>query len=474
MPKSPILAAALFAAAAIIPAGAQELTPGRLLERVPCRTSGHSYALYLPAAYTAQKRWPAIYCFDPGGNGAVPARLLLESAERLGWIVIGSNNSRNGPAQAAVEAARILWNETAFLAIDRRRVYAAGFSGGAHVALAAAVMFEPPLAGVLACSNGLPAGLSAAEFPAGTVFFTSAGLSDFNYRPVMRLTEQLQEHGLTVECELFPSFHTWPPMAVLYHALEWFEVQAMRAKTRPRDEDLAARVLERLRAGILEAERRGRPAEALEGWTRLIRAWEGLDDLPEARARAQALRNSPRLPIDQKRRGDEQRREQEQWDQLSRSWTRLWAPAAEPAAHSRRIAALGVRELRRTAEKRAGTPEGDAAQRLLGLLSAEAQARGQETLAAGRFDDAILCFEIVEAVRPGRPAPLYNLACAHCRAGDRKKGLEYLQRAVEAGFRNFELLAADEDLKPLRGDPAFARLIERLRGLPVSSSGPGP
>src|SRR6185369_2366319 len=49
------------------------LTRGAIIERVVCRAdASQSYALFLPASYTPQKRWPIIYCFDPAARGRVP------------------------------------------------------------------------------------------------------------------------------------------------------------------------------------------------------------------------------------------------------------------------------------------------------------------------------------------------------------------------------------------------------------------
>src|ERR1051325_8239643 len=55
----------------------------------------NSYALYLPSTYPAQKRWPLLLVFDPFGRGETGVKLFHEAAEKYGFIVVGSNNSRN-------------------------------------------------------------------------------------------------------------------------------------------------------------------------------------------------------------------------------------------------------------------------------------------------------------------------------------------------------------------------------------------
>ncbi|MBN2346451.1 MAG: hypothetical protein JXO51_08660 [Candidatus Aminicenantes bacterium] len=453
----------LLAVLAPFPARAAELSPGRVLERVPCRTPGHSYALYLPSKYPGQKRWPVIVCFDPGGNGAVPVRLFRDAAEERGWIVVGSNNSRNGPFEPNIKAAQIIWDELGGMAVDERRVYTAGFSGGAQMALLPAASPDCRLAGVLACSNKLPDGISPAQLHRGTVYFTVVGIHDFNYWPVMDLSDQLRAYGLISEHATFAGPHAWPPADLLRQALEWFDVQASRNLARPRDEELAKRVRERSQAGIRQLEKEGLLADALEAWERLSLAWRGMGEVPEAEARIRALRDSPPLRKAQNARAARRRREMEGLDRLVRQWARLWRAEDNALPQSQRIAALGIRSLRRSAAKKKGTAEGDSAQRLLGHLLAQAQGRGYDALGAGRWDDAVFCFAVAAEILPGHPLALYNLACANCRAGERHKALQYLQQAVDAGFRDLDLLSSDEDLKTLRGDPAFVRLVERLR-----------
>ena len=58
---------------------------------------------------------------------------------------------------------------------------------------------------------------------------------------------------------------------------------------------------------------------------------------------------------------------------------------------------------------------------------------------------------------------LYNLACLSARRGDRAAAIDWLGRSVTHGWSHADQIAADEDLKPLRGDPAFEALIAQAR-----------
>ena len=58
---------------------------------------------------------------------------------------------------------------------------------------------------------------------------------------------------------------------------------------------------------------------------------------------------------------------------------------------------------------------------------------------------------------------MYNLACVAALRGDRRQALDWLARAVDHGLKDADHMAKDDDLKSLRGDPAFEALVARAR-----------
>ena len=135
MVRSAIFPAALLLLAA---ASAADLPKGRIIDRVVCSAAARqSYALYLPSAYSAARTWPVLYCLEPSARGRLPLERFQEGAEKYGYIVAGSYNSRNGPMALASEALQAMWRDThETLSIDDRRAYLAGMSGGARAATA--------------------------------------------------------------------------------------------------------------------------------------------------------------------------------------------------------------------------------------------------------------------------------------------------------------------------------------------------
>lgn len=244
-PKS-VLAASAFVALALIGANsaqaAEALPKGRVIDRVVCaRTPTQAYALYVPTEYTNTRRWPVIFCFDPGARGGIPVERLHEAAERFGYIVVGSLNSRNGPLPENTAAARAMVDDVgARFALDPARVYTAGMSGGARAATEFALAGWSK--GVIACSAGFPEDVyDTMPRRLAFVFFGTAGYTDGNYRELRRVDELLGERNAPHRVVMFDGGHQWPPAPILAEAIEWLELQAMRAGTRPRDDGFIQR-----------------------------------------------------------------------------------------------------------------------------------------------------------------------------------------------------------------------------------------
>ena len=57
-------------------AGAEELPRGQIIPDVRCvDDASQGYALYVPSTYMADREWPVIFGFDPGGRGLNPVEI---------------------------------------------------------------------------------------------------------------------------------------------------------------------------------------------------------------------------------------------------------------------------------------------------------------------------------------------------------------------------------------------------------------
>ena len=116
---------------------------------MPCQQdASQSYALYLPSYFNLLRRWPVILAFDGAGGGREGVERYRAAAEKYGYVVAGSINSRNGPWNVGLDAAAAMTEDIKRrFPIDLKRMYTAGMSGGARVAIMVA-QNSPEIAGV--------------------------------------------------------------------------------------------------------------------------------------------------------------------------------------------------------------------------------------------------------------------------------------------------------------------------------------
>jgi len=438
-----------------------DLQKGVVIEKVTTMADpSQSYALYLPSSYSPDKPWPIVYAFDPVARGDLPVRQMQAMAEEYGYILAGSNNSRNGPAKAQFEAAEALWDDThRRFSIDSQRVYATGFSGGGRVAGMIALSCDRCIAGVIAHGAGLPSNSSAGKVNFN--FFGAIGSLDFNYMEVVRLGQELEKLGISYRIRRYPGPHQWAPPEIWEEAFEWMELMAMKQGSRPKEESFIARVLAREAGRARELEESGKPYVALGAYKQLVRDFQGLADTSSYKARIAALQNSREVRKGEKLEQEEFRRQERIVAEMQQLITGLGGDAATQALNFAQLRnAAG--ELRKKAEKRPDAAESAAIRRALSFVYAVTIESGLNLLQSNAFPTAVLYFEAASAVQPDAPAPHFYLARAYARSGNKEKGLAALEKAVENGLHNAELLRNTSEFSVWQAEPDFQKLLERL------------
>lgn len=416
------------------------LPKGELVPSVTClKETDFSYALFLPSTYTPEREWPVIFAFSPGANGSTPVRLLMEAAEQYGYIVIGSNDSRNGPWEPIHAAQRALRRDAkARFSIDPRRSYATGFSGGSRAAFGLALRHPRAFAGVILCgavftdSEPLPARSKLAVY--GLV-----GDADIAYPEHLRAERELPGHGFTCWQEVFPGRHQWPSPSNYREAVEFMQIAAMRRKMIPLDEVFIRRVASDRLDAARALEKEGRPLLALRTWRQTAEAFDGLNEATLAGREADRLAAAA-----------ETKRFLALEEEL------VFNIQALNAWRDRKVYPEAVEWLQKVS--REGGPNAARADVALFQASIYLVEMGMQHHGAGKPENALSFFRTATWVYPDNVITFYNAACAAALTGEIEEALEHLAEAASRKFNNPDLLATDTDLDSLRKLPAFAKV----------------
>ena len=117
------------------------------------------------------------------------------AAEKFGYIVVASNNSRNGPMADSTAAANAVWRDTQErFAVEEQRRYLAGMSGGARLVTAIALSCDGCAAGVIANAAGFPID-KPPQRNMKFAYFGAVGNADFNYGEFVDLRKNMADDG---------------------------------------------------------------------------------------------------------------------------------------------------------------------------------------------------------------------------------------------------------------------------------------
>ena len=440
---------------------AKFLPPGQIADVICASDATQSYALYLPSAYTQSKRWPMIYFFDPAGRGRRPIELYKDVAEAYGFILAGSNNSRNFSHDQS-KAVNAIWQDThERLALDDRRLYASGFSGGARVAGAMALGSPGELAGVIAHGAGYPSGrnVSKDELP----YFFAVGDQDFNWPEVVNIRSEREEQGSPYRVRVYPGKHQWAPAVVMEEAVQYLNLKAMQARTLATDAAFVDRAFEKSKAEAAHAETSKDAIAELNAYRALVSDFKGLRDVKESAATLAALQQSPALKAalrnEQEQIAEQGRLEQEILPEIAA----LADNSAQDATSLRievrqQLGALNDQSKRSTSETKRLISG-----RAFGGIFVGAMEDGQQQLAARHFEKAEIYFDLMRQVTDD-PWPLLLLADTHAAAGNRRLAIKDLQEAVRRGLKDRNVIEGDPQLQGLKADPDFQKLLSGLEG----------
>ena len=450
---------------------------GQLVEKVACaRDPNQSYALYLPRNYDKNRKWPVLYAFDPGARGRIPVERFKDAAEQYGWILVGSNNSRNASIQSSIDAWNAIVKDTMDrFSIDDGRAYAAGFSGGARVALTFATQCENCLAGVIAGGAAFPPSIE----PAPTMkfaIFAIAGIEDFNFPEIKELDEKLTRVNVAHQIAIWEGRHEWQPSSVAGDAVAWMELMAMKSGRRQTDPQLIDSLWMQKLKRAQELEQGKKLFEAYQAYVNLSASFKGLREVTESDSKVDALRTTREVRDGMRDEQQQVKKQREIETQLigllaasdrarlrDQNSDRNATAADEGPDATSRLNTLLI-ELRRQSKAEVDSATRRVARRVLSGQYVGLSERGSNALQTlKRYDEAVRLYTLATEVDPDRAGAFYSLAWAYNAKGDKKKALKALQTAVDKGFKDYAAVSANSVFDSLRNDPAYLQLIEKMR-----------
>ncbi|HEV8134884.1 MAG TPA: hypothetical protein VGP85_09420 [Pyrinomonadaceae bacterium] len=440
---------------------ATALETGKVIDVVVQSHPDQSYAAFLPKSYTPEKRWPTVFCLDPRARGRVAIDRFTEAAEQLGYIVLCSNNSRNGlDWQTISNIFTDFWDDAhARFSIDEKRTYAAGFSGGSRLASTFASRCRGCLAGVIGCG----AGFSRDVRPDGNThfsYFGIAGVDDFNFSEMWELEKLMSRLTLPYRFETFMGGHEWPPAASINRAMAWFTLQSMKAGSTTRDEVfLNTNLNERMKlAEQFLAEQRS--VDSYEAYASMTRDFTGLRDSPSALEKAEQVKQSGDYKKEVKTEEDSFRRQLREVGEIRTAWFKQ--PDSESVSLPRQEPTLRIADWLKKKESTKDSADRRLARRIISQLVISSIEESQAGLREKDYNVALANLQLAHEVDQKNANIVFEIARVYALMREKKSAVQFLEQAVSLGFKDAARLKAEEAFSSVVDDPRYRKLLATL------------
>jgi hypothetical protein len=428
-------------------------TADEILDPVKCtRDTNQTYALYLPQNYTSEKKWPVIYFFDAHARGRLPIQNYRDWANHYGYIIAGSNYSKNGLPVEAINAHVNMFRDDVFqkLSIDNQRVYTAGFSGGAKVAGAVAIL-DGGISGVIACGAGFPE--IGQPITHRFHFIGFAGDEDFNLLSMKFLDGNLDRMGYRHDLISFHGKHEWPSKEIMQYAFLWLQINEMKDKLIPINNALLKEIVDAEQIKITQLEKQRDFLGAFIGYRRLASYLDGLTDNSKFKQKAEELANSRLVRAATNHSFVIEKQETE----IQQTYV--------PAFTNRDIGwwTKEISQLNRAANDTTDYEKSLMNKRLLNFLSLLAYSNSTGALNDSPVPSAEKFLKIYTMVDPTNSEHRYLTACLWMKKNKPSQALAAFREAADLGFNDRERAQDDPLLSSLRDKKEFMDILAQMK-----------
>jgi pimeloyl-ACP methyl ester carboxylesterase len=427
------------------------LRAGIILDTVFCSADpAQSYAIYIPVKGD-RSSLPLIYFFDAHGAGAHPLRKYRTLADEFGFILVGSNNSRNGNDwTTAAYIWQKLWEDSQRrLKTRTNRIYTCGFSGGAKVAGFVALKY-PGVRGVIANGAGLPDGTAAGDF--GFDFTSLAGQGDMNLTDLVAFSKDLDKSQTRHHLIVFEGLHEWAPEPTMRIAFAGLQLDAMAKLSIAKNKEFIDQFISQSKKRLNAFYQSNQLVKAGDEYILSISYLEGLSDqVLWFKKGLSTLLSDTRY-----------QKQQQDWQStmVEEQQTKAEYMAHFPLQDSRYWAGI-VRDLRSGANAKRVKSAMD--QRLLAYLSLAFYSFSNR-LVNGNEDDAARYFvNLYTMVDPTNSEAWYLSAVLLARQGRQQESQAELLKAIAYGFRDENRFKLQREFQALFTPAEISRLENKMR-----------
>jgi tetratricopeptide (TPR) repeat protein len=250
-------------------------------------------------------------------------------------------------------------------------------------------------------------------------------------------------------------------------AVEWMELQAIKAGKRPRDDRFINVTWQQLLGDARALEESKKYYEAHQLYLDMAQSFKGLRDVAEIEAKVNQLGDSRDVKAAIREEQAQFRKQLELQGRLNSliAGRNGGAPInqSEEAFDSGNLLSRILSDLRKQSKAPDDSTQRRVARRVLDGLFIGLIELGRNLLQTEKnYSESIKLLKLATEVNPDRPGAFFYLAWAYAANRDKKKSLQSLNTAVEKGFSDAAMIKTNKAFDSLRNDPEYQQIMARL------------
>jgi predicted esterase len=396
-----------------------------------------SYCVYMPHTVIDVPHAAVVLFQDPHGDGQLPINKYKYLAARLGLILVGANQSRNGqlPDANVAHVEHILTGLYTGLGIPANHVTLAGFSGGAKSAMLAASR-NPAISQVLYVGS-----MTSVDYDHPVQLNGLAGEGDMNYAALIAYHTELHTRHPQSTLIAYSGIHDWPSEATYIDLLYAAALHHIQIKTSTRNDTLISLFKHRIDSLIQLYQKNDKPIIAAQYADFAVQCLSGITDTQLYTRQLAQITASEKY--------------------VQAQHIQTVTIEGENKQNQMLTTALLERDLdwwRQTVTiyKRQTDLIG---QRHIGFISLLCYSYSSQLLQTNRVDQAKDVLAVYEMVDPNNVDQLYFHSMYYAMKNEPKSCNEYLLRAVKSGWTDKAKIDAQPAFNTMRSNAEFAAIL---------------
>ncbi|MBN1252390.1 MAG: hypothetical protein JXA16_09640 [Bacteroidales bacterium] len=420
---------------------------GKTYSNIKCKKdSTQKFTAYFPENYSPIRETPVIVVFDAHARAKFAVEKFKDASNKYGYIIIASENIKNG-LQTADYSVNILFEDVfSQYKIDKKRVYTAGFSGGAKIASSVAI-YKGGIAGVIACGAGLQQiGVKISNI---FDFVGIAGLKDFNYQELNMLCKAFDEYGVNNKFITFNGKHEWPDSETITEAIEYLEINAIKRKIIPTNDNFirtySLKNAEKINNLIIA----GKDYEASLLYKSFLNSLSGLYDISDYQKSYQILLKSNKIQVGIDLENETAKKEIEKQNEFidlfkNANFTGL------------------KKEISYLKNKTKSGEENYLEFRLLNYTEMLSYIFTDKSLKLNDFKSFNQYLALYNSINDKNADKEYFAACKYAIEGNNSSALKSLNKAIDFGFYDKEKILNSGYFNSFKNEKEFKNIIEKI------------